>query len=143
MTVVIRRVNVANLKERRAIGALHKTCFPSDEMPNLTSGFWWLVYCDGKPAGFCGLERCEKWYNAGYLCRAGVSPRYRGMGLQKRLIQVRLAHARKMDWDWVITDTTDNPASANSLISKGFRLYEPTEPWGYDNTLYWRFKIKN
>ena len=141
MKFVIRRINVSKAVDRDTIGALHSACFSHDELPNLTSGFWWLAYCNGKPAGFCGLERCDQWYNAGYLCRAGVAPKYRGHGLQKRLIQVRIAQARRLDWDWLISDTTDNPASANSLISKGFRLYIPSKPWGYKNTLYWRLEI--
>jgi hypothetical protein len=41
----------------------------------------------------------------------------------------------------LITDTYLNPASSNSLISCGFRLFEPSNPWGARGTLYWRKKL--
>jgi hypothetical protein len=43
-----------------------------------------------------------------------------------------------LGWNWLITDTTDNFPSANSLISCGYKLFEPTIPWGGKLTLYWR-----
>jgi hypothetical protein len=41
----------------------------------------------------------------------------------------------------LVTDTHDNPASANSLIARGFKLFDPTKPWGATGTLYWRLKL--
>lgn len=110
-------------------------------MPNLYNGWWWAAYHNSTVVGFCGMEQCEKWYNAGYLCRAGVATKYQGQGLHKRLIQVRINKAKQLDWDWLITDTTNNPASANSLISKGFKIYAPQEPWAYKKSIYWRKKL--
>lgn len=43
----------------------------------------------------------------------------------------------------MISDTTDNFPSANSLISKGYKLYAPSKPWAYEITLYWRKKLKD
>jgi hypothetical protein len=40
--------------------------------------------------------------------------------------------------NWAITDTTDNVVSANSLISEGFKMFDPTEPWAHSTSLYWR-----
>jgi hypothetical protein len=37
----------------------------------------------------------------------------------------------------IITDTSDNPSSANNLIACGYRIYRPTEPWGFNHTIYW------
>jgi hypothetical protein len=27
------------------------------------------------------------------------------------------------------------------LIARGFKLFNPTKPWGADKTLYWRLKL--
>ena len=46
--------------------------------------------------------------------------------------------ARHNGWHYVVSDTTDNPASANNFIRAGYRLFVPTYSWAYSNTLYWR-----
>ena len=53
----------------------------------------------------------------------------------------RVDKARRLGWNWLITDTYDNPASSNSLISCGFKLYDPNVPWGTKGALYWRKKL--
>jgi GNAT superfamily N-acetyltransferase len=68
-------------------------------------------------------------------------PSHRGQGVQKRLIRARIRQARALGWNWLITDTYLNPASANSLIATGFKMYEPSQPWGAKQTLYWRLKL--
>jgi hypothetical protein len=42
--------------------------------------------------------------------------------------------ARNNGWGYVVSDTTDNVASANNFIRAGYRLYEPRHPWGWPNT---------
>jgi hypothetical protein len=37
----------------------------------------------------------------------------------------------------IVTDTTDNPSSANNLIACGYRIYAPENPWGFTHTIYW------
>jgi GNAT superfamily N-acetyltransferase len=78
----------------------------------------------------------------GYLCRAGVLESHRGRGLQKRLIRVRERKARKLGWTHVVTDTYENPASANSLIKCGFRSYLPRNPWGAKGVAYWIKRLR-
>jgi len=121
---------------------LQNKCLPHDEPIEIDRGHWWVATTkEGKPVGFAGLIRSYHWVNAGYMCRAGVIPSYQGYGLQKRLIQARVRKARSLNWEWLVTDTTDNPASANSLIAMGFKLYEPSKPWGFKNSLYWRLNV--
>ena len=134
----IRRVNVKHAKDRQRVQRLHNVCFYGDDQILINDGYWWLAFCGSNAAGFCGLSQSWQWCDAGYLCRAGVAPRFRGFGLQKKLIQIRINYAKRLGWNWLITDTTDNPPSSNSLISKGFRLYQPAKPWAYKNSLYWR-----
>lgn len=37
----------------------------------------------------------------------------------------------------IITDTSDNPSSANNLIKCGYRMFTPEHPWGFRHTCYW------
>ena len=121
---------------------LQKQCLPGDKPMKIDRGHWWIAYTeDGKPVGFAGMVRSAQWIDTGYMCRAGVLPEYQGHGLQKKLIRVRIQKAKKLNWAWLITDTTDNPASANSLISMGFRMYTPSYPWAWKHSCYWRLKI--
>ena len=120
---------------------LQKLCLPCDTVYDVSGGYWWIAYDAGNAVGFAGLVRSGAWIDCGYLCRAGVVEKYQGQGIQKRLIKVRAAQAKKLKWNWLITDTHVNPASANSLISCGFKLYEPVSPWAFKTSLYWRKKL--
>jgi predicted acetyltransferase len=71
-----------------------------------------------------------------------VLPSHRGFGLQKKFIRVRIRQAKALGLNWLITSTYDNPASANSLISCGFKMFNPTNPWMAKNTSYWRLKLE-
>lgn len=142
MDFKIKYVDLRKPENRTVLAYLQKKCLPYDRPHPTDFGHWWIVYLeDGRPIGFAGMRRSHQWIDAGYLCRAGVLPEYQGFGLQKRLIDVRIRKARSLNWVWLITDTTDNPASANSLIAKGFKMYEPSIPWAYKHSLYWRLQI--
>lgn len=121
--------------------ALHKATFPADAEPEWGAGTWWIVQTDGVFVAFSGIQRSRQWSDAGYLVRAGVLPRARGQGLQRRLVRAREHFAKQQGWRWLVTATLGNPASANTLIASGFRLYEPTTPWLAEGALYWRKRI--
>jgi len=112
-------------------------------VPKVVLGSWWILYVDGSPAGFAGVRRSASWEKTAYLCRVGVLEEHQGRGFQKKLIRVREKWAREKGLAWVITDTwTDNPASSNSLISCGYKLWIPSQKWaGYSPALYWRKKL--
>ena len=40
-------------------------------------------------------------------------------------------------FDYVISTTFENPASANSFIKCGFKTSIPATPWGAAGTIYW------
>lgn len=120
---------------------LQLTCLPGDEPMNATNGYWWIARDVDKLTGFAGMIPSVRWIDTIYLCRAGVVPAYRGMGLQKKLIRARINKAKKLGYKWIVTDTTDNPASSNSLIAYGFKLFQPAKPWAFSNSLYFRLKI--
>jgi GNAT superfamily N-acetyltransferase len=115
--------------------------------PDLPRGFWWLVYDrqdwgyfakPHPPVGFCGLTITPADNTLGYLKRAGVLKAYRGHGLQRKLITVRERKARKLGLTRMVTDTTENPASSNSLIRAGYKIFEPEYRWAFKHSIYWR-----
>lgn len=142
MKFKISQVDIRVPENRTLLKYLQYKCLPYDTVMEIDRGHWWIAYAeDGRPVGFAGLIRSHSWSNAGYMCRAGVLLKFQGYGLQKRLIQARIRKARSLNWEWLLTDTTDNPPSANSLISMGFKLYEPSKPWANKNSLYWRLNV--
>ena len=123
---------------------LQKTCLPADKIYPITQGYWHVIYSqNGEAVGFGGIVPSTRWSDTMYLCRAGVVPTHQGQGLQKRLIRQRLKVAKRLGMDWVITDTNENPASANSLIAMGFKMFDPSKPWGFKTALYWKYRIKH
>ena len=136
MAIRIRLVD--GLKKEAVLKDLHRICFDRDSLPDFSQEYWWIAYNGPEAIAFAGMHKSRSWTNVGYLCRSGVLPKYRGNGLQKRLIRVRQALATRLGWVALITDTYDNPASSNSLISCGFKLYNPEKPWSFKNALYWR-----
>lgn len=142
MKFTIKKVDIRVPSIQTTLGFLQKKILPMDVPYKTDRGHWWIAYAqDGKPVGFAGLVRSTTWSDTGYFCRAGVLEGFTGNGLQKRLIKVRLVQAKKLRWNWCITDTTDNPASANSLISCGFKMYTPSKPWSFKNACYWKYKV--
>ena len=138
----IRLVDATQPKWMAVLNKLQKRCLPHDILYAPLLGWWHVVFTDDmEPVAFSGLVPSKRWSDTVYLCRAGVIPDHRGRGLQKRLIQIRLKKAKALGMNWAVTDTYDNPASTNSLIACGFRLFDPTTPWGDTHTLHWRCKI--
>jgi len=138
------RINIADPVMQEAIYLLDRELFPNGLVGGReTAGAWWVVRDGQDVAAYAGMTPSATTPNAGYLCRAGVLPRYRGAGLQKHLIRLRVAHARAKGWRTVISDTKPtNLASANSLIACGFRLFKPEKPWAiYPSPLYWRREV--
>lgn len=128
-------------RKASVLRALQRQALPEDKPVATHAGWWWLAFDGKEPVAFAGLSPSSQWHATGYLCRAGVLESHRGKGLQKRLIQVRAAHARRLGWQWLVTDTRRNPASANSLIACGFRMYEPSNPWSFRDAVYWRLRL--
>ena len=142
MKFTVRKVDIRVPSVQTTLNFLQKKILPEDIPYKTDRGHWWIAYAeDGKPVGFAGIVRSTRWTDTGYLCRAGVLDGFTGHGLQKRLIDARLRQARKLGWNWCITDTTDNPASSNSLISCGFKIYTPSNPWSFKNAIYWKCKV--
>jgi GNAT superfamily N-acetyltransferase len=126
---------------------MHAQVFPEtvwggDRVP--ANSEWWVAFdvSGARPVevAFGGMRPALSMPAAGHFYSAGVLPKHRGHGLQKRLIRKRVEAARARGWTCVVTETVyDNAPSANSLIACGFRPYRPEKPWStYRYTVYWR-----
>ncbi|MBN8989043.1 MAG: GNAT family N-acetyltransferase [Rhizobiales bacterium] len=139
----IREVDGSDDDVADALSELHRlTFFDCAPIPGFDHGHWWLAYQKTEPVAFAGVIASAYVPNAGYFCRVGVLRRHWGAGLQLRLMRALEARARLNGWCSVISDTTDNVASANNFIRAGYRLYQPPIPWAWPNTLYWRKLIQ-
>ena len=138
----IREVDGEDEEVCETLTDLHRlTFFESAPLPSFDWGHWWLAFHANMPVAFAGVVPSTRACNAGYFCRVGVLKKHCGNGLQRRLMRAMEARARHNGWSCVVSDTTDNPASANNFIRAGYRLYQPQTPWGWPNTLYWRKSI--
>lgn len=126
---------------KKQIESLQKTCLPHDDPVFPEEGVWWVGYDNKQAVAFCLIRPSYQWEDTAYLARSGVLYYWRGKGLQKRMIRIRENHARRRGYVWMISDTTENPPSANSLARMGYQMFEPTKPWALETTLYWRKRL--
>lgn len=142
MSYQIRKVDITRPAIVHEINRLQALTLPHDEPYPVTDGHWWLALDEnGHSAGFAGLVDSQRFADCGFLCRAGVLEAHRGHGLQKKLIMARIRYAKRVGYAYLFSNTYDNPASSNSLMACGFRLYDPSLEYGEKGTLYWRVKL--
>jgi predicted acetyltransferase len=138
----IKRVDIRLDSVQMRLSVLQKICLPYDKPYDTTAGYWWIAIKNGVDIGFAGLVHSSRWTDCCNLIRAGVVPNMRGQGLQKKFIRVRIRQAKALKMNWIVTSTYDNPASANSLIACGFKMFDPSVPWMTAHTSYWRLKLE-
>jgi hypothetical protein len=107
-------------------------------VPSFEQGHWWLAHSGSTPVAFAGVVPSTHVRHAGYFCRVGVLQPHWGRRLQLRLMHAMEGRARRNGWSFVVSDTTHNVTSANNFISAGYRMFSPTHPWAFPDTLYWR-----
>jgi GNAT superfamily N-acetyltransferase len=142
----IREVDATEEHYHEELTNLHDlTFFDASIRADFERGYWWLVneelspvWNKNGPIAFCGFTHALNDPGAGYLKRVGVLKAYRGQGLQRRLITVRERKARTLGLVTMLTDTTENPPSANSLISAGYKTFEPAYRWAFQHSTYWK-----
>jgi hypothetical protein len=135
----IREVDGSDDEIADTLADLHRlTFFDRAPVPEFDHGHWWLGFHESIPVAFAGVVPSTRAVNAGYFCRVGVLRKHCGNALQLRLMRALELRARYNGWSWIVSDTTDNLASANNFIRAGYWLYRPQEPWAWPNTLYWR-----
>jgi GNAT superfamily N-acetyltransferase len=138
----IREVDGEDEEVCETLTDLHRlTFFESAPLPSFDWGHWWLALHGDEPIGFAGLVPSTYAAGAGYFCRVGVTKEHCGNSLQLRFMRALESRARRNGWFWIVSDTTENPVSANNFIRAGYRLYLPEQRWGWAHTLYWRKQI--
>lgn len=127
-------IRVRRTRDLDVIRELDAAIFNGGPAVELHGATWWVAYDDAGPCAFGGVRRIG---SRAYLRRAGVLPRARGMGIQLRLIRVRVRYARSLGCSEVVTYTMPgNAASMRSLIRAGFM---PTRDYRYvgSDVVYW------
>ena len=106
---------------------LHDELFPGTEFDG---DDFWVVREGNTPVGFATgrASTVGHWY---FLARAGVLKAHRGQGLQKRLIRVREAFAKREGYEGSLTYAANwNTPSIASLLKCGFVIYDPYDKHG-------------
>lgn len=138
---IVREVDGADEDIGETLHKLHWLTF-LNSAPSIdpTQGQWWLAYFYHEPVGFINICRSPVYVRPpyGYFNRVGVLRRHRGNRLQVRLMRAMEACARRNGWHGIVSDTTKNPASANSFIRGGYYIFEPKKPWSFNTAVYWR-----
>jgi GNAT superfamily N-acetyltransferase len=120
----IRIVDASDDDIAETLADLHQlTFFDAAALPQFELGAWWLAYHGDEAVAFAGVVPSTHIRNGGYFSRVGVLQRHRGRDLQCRLMRVIEARGRRIGWDSIVSDTTDNPVSANNFIRAGYRLF--------------------
>jgi GNAT superfamily N-acetyltransferase len=129
---------------RHTLNVLDALCFPEDPLYPKDGCYWWIVFNErGSAIAFAGLKPLTG-HNKGmaFLCRAGVGPEARGLGLQRRLIKTRVSYARRLKLTQVITYTSrENYKSAANLLRSGLKFYTPVQEWGVAGALYFNMEF--
>ena len=140
----IREIDVSDTNASKALVSLIYEAFDDGRLvlhykPH-KAGWWWIAYDEhGQPAAFAGMLPSRQFHGWGYLTLSGVSPPYRGYGLQRRLLKTRMKKARDLGWTTLCTETIhDNHMSQRNLILTGFMPYRPSKPWGDKHAVYWK-----
>ena len=124
--------------------ALDRVCFPSDDEPDVDGRLWWYASKKNhhRPVAYAAMRIIDS-NTTGYLYRAGVIPAYRSRGLHKRLIRARLAYAKRIGLQAVVTYVSAyNHTSLNGLVGRGFRVYDPENAWaGRDEVVYLKLEL--
>jgi len=105
------------------------------------SHLYWIAFHDDYPVAFASARPSQQWDNAVYLSLCVVRKEYGGLGIQRRLLRVRENWARRAGYSWIVTDTTDNPPSANNLIRRGYTTFTPSAPWAFRHSIYWNKRV--
>lgn len=108
---------------------------------HLLEGHWWFIYGEpGTPSiAFAGMVPMVPFPGVGYLKRAYVDIDHRGHGLQRRLLEVREAHAKKLGWTLLVSEcAAGNQWSARNFAAAGFEQFEPEQRWGEPGSMHWK-----
>ena len=144
MTYWLREIDgVENADLQHRMNGLEPAVFPPLQSRHLGRGFWWIAEIgDGTVVGFAGMVPMTPFDGVGYCKRAYVLPRWRGRGLQRHFLRVRIEKARSLGWSKLVSECGgDNAPSAKNFLREGFRVAELEQPWGAPDSLYFEMRL--
>ena len=132
-------------EQLKEMARLQRLCLPADTLCHVEAeDCAFGTFDSGRMVAFAVVKKSKGYYNTAYLARVGVLEEYRGLGIQKKLIQLRERWARKKGVKHIITDTTnDNIPSMRSLMSCKYKPFWPSlrEPWASSKAVYWKKEL--
>ena len=138
--VVGASIRIRETKDVALITRMNKQCFDGYDVFETVTGVFFVATVDGKPAGFASVRRMND--GVYELTRAGVVPKHRRKGIQRKLIQARIRWAKRNNVDVLVTYTRlDNFASMSNLLKCGFKFHAPEVPWEGTGLMYFRKEI--
>ena len=101
-----------------------------------------LALVDGKGAGCVALHKISE--NICEMKRLYVRDQYRGLGIGKRLVNIIIEYASKMNYQYIRLDTLPTMKKAQALYSSlGFYDIDPYVYNPIEGTRYMELKIKD
>jgi GNAT superfamily N-acetyltransferase len=137
------KVTVKPTKRLILIDELNEKHFPGNPIKFSDRKTFFLAKSGSEVIGWCGYTLLP--YGVAEIYRTGVLYDFRNMGVKKKLVKAMERHAVKQGATLMQSYcSTDNMASANSLISSGYKLYMPEvyDEGDHRDWLCWRKKIK-
>ena len=104
--------------------------------------YWWIVKDakTGEIAGFSAMRIHD--HLTFYVGPVEIFSKYRGQGLQLKLLKKKIAFAKKKVYTSIVSSTEAwNYWSSNNLIKAGFRLRAEWEGMKDERNLYWEKKL--
>lgn len=112
--------------------------FPNCDNEFKSNRDWWVTLDNGFIVAYCGCL-----YSQG-ICifvRAWVHKRYRGKGLQRKMIKARLKAAKTQCKTAITYTMPNNIHSINNLFKSGFTVYNPEYAYAGREMLYFKRKV--
>jgi GNAT superfamily N-acetyltransferase len=129
------QVSIRQTAEKDLIVKLNDKIFPNDSLKICSKTVCWFVYFDGEIGGFCTGKLISK--DTFYMTRAGILDKFRGKGVQKKMINVRVRYAKKIGCKNIITYVKMwNIRSFVNLIRCKFIPYIPEYKYADDESVY-------
>ena len=144
--IIFKYVSKINMSDARWLRWLDAEIFPHDLPSEIGTANWFLGWDNNNAVAFCGWKPYLLGVElVGFHYRSGVLQDYRGLGLQRKMVDIREDEMRKSNLKAAVTYTeTYSAASMTNLISMNYRPYEATEKTAlcdlskYKRMVHWR-----
>lgn len=114
--------------------------FPEDPIDDIQDHSWFLAKIGTQVVGWSGYKiKSEEEVE---IYRTGVLPAFQNQGIKRKMVRAMERHAKGRGY--LIMKSycdIDNVTSANSLISSGYKLYNPATPYCDGPWIYWKKRL--